>query len=553
MAPSLKTALALALFCAGLTAGWWFAGYLVSTAPFASSRAAAAEQSGSSAPVPSSPAATLEARLAAIMSAVADSEPLQRAVELHDLLATATAPELATLWPQALSIRDAQRRASVINAILERWITVDAAGARAAVAPYRDAFRKQNIITSGSAELAVARAWAELTPEESLAEAAAQPEQLWASLTGRWAIDVLFANEPLRQLELLASLPAGKVRTNLSQTVLFRLADQDPLAAEARLDLIADPPTRAMMRANILKQLAQTDPDAALRRFQELSPDLGRGAEGARVANSIFSATAGKDVAKALAALDQVPPHLQPQVTSTVLAAWAKRDPVAALTWASEHSLNVAELIAPEFVGTKGLVGGSMLISQAYEADREKTLAWVRAQPPSPMRDDLLSTGLSYGTTEQKLALFTELSPAEQASVAGSLAGRVAGENTPRCQQWIDTLPSGRVRSAAVENLAGIQISRDPQQIETVLESWASGSDRDSALKAATDTVSFKDPARAVDYARRIADPNLREDAFESLASTWRHRDVTAAKKWLAASPDFTAEKKATLLRQFDE
>ena len=546
-----KFFLALALFLSGVAVGSWIA---VKPDPVFERRGESAEPSlaQTSNPLAVAPA-SIDDLLSSLMGAVAEDDPLKRASELYELLGQATPAKFASLWERAIKIPDVQRRDFVLSALLRRWIAIDPSGAQTASQPFRDRFRKMKTGIFGTIEGAVEQAWAEAMPEKVLAEAIAAPDDAWASTTGRWALQTLAGGDPLRQLKTLISLPPSKLRSSLADLVIRGLARTDPLAAEARLGLITDPTVRYRLQADILGQFAERDPVAALNRFQELAPQLVAGAVGARLTSTIFTAAAKKDAVAALAALDQVPPDFRQQATASVLVSWAGKDPMAALAWASKNGVAVAETWTPTFIGPSGFVSTISLTSAAFQADREKTLEWILAQPASSNRDDMLVAGLGSQNTEQRLAIFAKLSPDKQSQVVDWVMQGLEEKDSAQCRTWVESLPPGTVRSIAIERASANKIGADPQQVEAIIEGWPQGLDRDSALKGAASRIASQEPLRAVEYARRITDPDQREDAFQTLAFDWRRRDQAAAKAWVSSSSDFTPEKKRVLLRQFDE
>ena len=65
--------------------------------------------------------------------------------------------------------------------------------------------------------------------------------------------------------------------------------------------------------------------------------------------------------------------------------------------------------------------------------------------------------------------------------------------------------------------------------------------------------LSQNEPARSLDYARRVSDPATREAALTNVARTWLSRDAASARTWLAGTTDLSAESRRVILRQFDE
>jgi hypothetical protein len=119
------------------------------------------------------------------------------------------------------------------------------------------------------------------------------------------------------------------------------------------------------------------------------------------------------------------------------------------------------------------------------------------------------------------------------------------GQPTPR--------PPGATRNAAVGRLVNLQLQSTPERVDTLVDAWPAGPERDSALGNLVSNVSYKDPKQALDFARRIADTTQRDTAVERAARGWLSRDERAARAWLSSTQELTPGVKRVLLREFDQ
>jgi hypothetical protein len=168
----------------------------------------------------------------------------------------------------------------------------------------------------------------------------------------------------------------------------------------------------------------------------------------------------------------------------------------------------------------------------------------------------MLSDGLWNAPLEYKFQIFAELTPAGQVEAAGNIvlnSLRYDRGNERETESWVNALPPGGARSAAIRELAGYQAESSAGRNEDVVQSWAPGPDRDAALHGIASSVANRDPLRAVEYARQVSDSGARESAFEKIAQTWFHQDKLAARTWITSAPELSAEQKRVLLRQADE
>ena len=261
-------------------------------------------------------------------------------------------------------------------------------------------------------EQAVNEAWAQAQPDAALAEAMTAPNAPWARNTAWAAIETLADGDPRRQLEALGHLPASRLRAELCESAVTALA-----------------------------------------RFAALAPELTLRVADTMLVSKVLSAAAKRDGAAALAAADALPEELHGQARGAALVGWAYEHPVAALEWAVAHGVDVSEAKTVEYVGDDGTRYYSLLRA-AFQSDREKTLAWVRAQPKSSERDTMLDGGIWSGTTERKIELFNEFTPVGKAAAAWRMVqssfqngtGRIAVGQSAACGRGAAGSDSGAHR-----------------------------------------------------------------------------------------------------------
>ena len=494
-----------------------------------------------------------EEMLATIMSAVSEREPLLRAHRLHEALAKLGSAELSALFEKTVKIEDRERRKLLLDVLLRRWAIVDPAAAKIAVQPFLDRVRKPT--PSGSRELdaAINKAWAEVFPGQMLADALAAPNAGWARETASAAIASLAEGDHARQLELLARLPASRLRSEMCEKVMVALAQKDSEAAEAHLDLLTEPRQRARVQAVILGQLGERDPAAGLARLAALAPDFKGGKDDLMLATFVLSEAARKDPAAAIAAVDGLPETLRPQALSAALVGWAQKEPVAALAWGVANGVDLND--ARIYVFNGGDFGGAWrpLSMVAFEHDRAGTLDWLRAQPASTERDAMLRNGMWSGGFDEKLQIYAELTPPGQAAAAGEFVEwSTRNGDFSQSEPWVKSLPAGEARQAAIRALASSQTSTAPDHIDMIADDWPAGPDRDAALRGVASSL-YNDPPRALGFARRVSDPAARESTFDRIARQWISRDKTAALAWIASAPELSADQRRALLRRADE
>lgn len=490
--------------------------------------------------------------LTAIMSAVAGEEPLRRAYRLHGLLGRLGGAELAALFARSVRLEDYERRDGLLGALLGRWAALDPAAAAVAVRPFRDRFRATARADWRGVDNAVNTAWTQAQPEPALAEAMLTPDAPWAQSTAFAALEILAAGDRAQKLALLADLPEGRLRDTMCQNEIQSLAETDSAAAEAGLALLTDPRLRARTQGEVLGKLAARDPAVALARLAAAAPGLTGGREGTRLVTAVLKAAAKQDPAAALAAVAGLPEDLQTQGRDAALVGWAGKQPLAALEWAAAQGVDVAAARAVADLGDEDYSGWNSLMGTAFESDRAATLVWLRTQPTSVTRDAMLREGSWRGTSEERLAIYAEMTPAGRVGALGSVAQAVYGEEPERAEALIKAQPAGAARQSAISALVGAQTARASEERAALAEAWPAGPDRDAALRGLAWSL-YNDAPQALTFVRRISDPVLREGALERVAESWSYRDEPAARAWLTTTTDLSPDQKRMLLREWDE
>jgi hypothetical protein len=489
-----------------------------------------------------------------VMSAVSEGN----LIRLDEGLRRLGSAELGVLFEKMIRLEDRDRRSTFLRALLERWAIVDPAAAEAAVRPYLDRLRSNMLGGGQTLDAVICTAWAGVSPERVLAEAMAAPDSQWARTMAQAAIESLAHDDPVRRLELLTRFPASRLRDQMCETAIKALMQNDCAAAEAHLELLSEPRLRMRLRSEILGKLAEHDPAAALVRLAKFSPDLKPGPDGFQFVNTLVGAVAKKDPAAALEAVNELPEGLQKEALGAALDGWAREHPVDALTWAAANGIDPSEAESYVSYGANRGFGSRTLIAAAIETDRAQTLDWLRTQPASPARDEMLQYGIWTATVDEKLQIYAELTPRGKANAAANLVnscfarGQEPRSGADRLEPWINTQPPGPARSAAIQAFASCQ-ARTTQDVETLVNQWPAGPDRDAAFRGISSSLTNNDPKRALDFARRVSAPGTCEPIFERIAQNWLWRDEPNARAWITSTPELSAEQKRVVLRQFDE
>ena len=278
----------------------------------------------------------------------------------------------------------------------------------------------------------------------------AAPDAPWALQTAWAAMQSLAEGDPARQLDALARMPASRLRDRCVENAIKALAEKDSAAAEARLDLFTEPRRRARLQAEILGKLAERDPSAALARLAELAPDLTAGVASTQLVTHVLRGAGKKDPDAALAAVDGLPEELRTPALGAALTGWAEQHPADALAWGAANGVELSEAKGPMDFGDYGGASWQSLLSIAFQSDRAKTFAWLRSQPASLERDEMLRAGIWSGTKEEKLQIYAELTPQGQVEAVRAMLGGYRSDAT-EFEPWVKAQPAGAARQAAIQ------------------------------------------------------------------------------------------------------
>lgn len=499
---------------------------------------------------------TDEEMLTAVMSGVTQEEPLLRAHQLHGTLGKLSSAELSILFAKAVQLEDSDRRQSLLEALLTHWALVDPDAARAAIRPYLERLRSAIQIDWRDLDAVVCRAWVQVFPEEILTTAATHPNERWAQTLAFDALLKLYPQDPARRLEALSRFPECALRTDLLTWSIKALAEKDFSAAEASLDLISDKRKRTQLQAEILGVLAGRDPTAGLAQLDRLASSLSANIDSMRLITQVLRSASAKDPEASMAAAARLPSSVRTQALGMVLVGWAEEHPVDALNWAASNGVDVTEAKGFLDFGENNSMSWRTLVGTAFGEDWQKTMEWVRTQPASAERDSMLSAGLWNSTVERKIAVFNELTPAGQVDAARALVRsslRYGDSGAGEIEPWVQALPVGAVRSAAIQAFTDSQVRANTKSIDELAAAWTPGPDRDAAMRGIASSLSDRDPRRALEVARQVNDPTLRESAFEKIAQSWVYKDKSAALAWIASATELSPEQKRVLLRQAEE
>jgi hypothetical protein len=246
---------------------------------------------------------------------------------------------------------------------------------------------------------------------------------------------------------------------------------------------------------------------------------------------------ASRDVTTALEFSRTLAEPLRQQALMATTREWATMDPVAALTWARENGLPLSKKVSAHI---------NTILGTAMERGPEKTTQWIESLPEGPDRDRLVGSALGFAKAGLAPRLFALIPETEQPKYVGPFMLSLNMQTSGSGREWIRTLPEGKLRAAAMENLISYYWFKNPVEI---IESFPAGYSRDVAYATHVRKSSRESGAPDVQQLSKIANEDLRQRTAVIAFGTWYRTDRAAARKWMEETPHIPAEWKARMKR----
>lgn len=240
----------------------------------------------------------------------------------------------------------------------------------------------------------------------------------------------------------------------------------------------------------------------------------------------------------------------------SLLAPWAKKDPVAFTNWtltqspeiqrAARGSLTqaafsdpaslafVAHQLASSPNGTETARAAMRSLAAKEPGSAQKQLEYASGLPEGPMRNAALAE-LAQASPNLDLKAHPEVLQA-----LASLSERDAYKLGSNLAHKVDDLPPGPVREAALQAALREQARTEPAAAAKRLEALPPSSpDYAAAVRGFVDSTSAKDPASAAEWALSIppAASSHRSGALERVATEYFRANPDGAREWVEKAP----------------
>ena len=245
----------------------------------------------------------------------------------------------------------------------------------------------------------------------------------------------------------------------------------------------------------------------------------------------------------------------------SLLAPWAKKDPVAFTNWTLTQSPEiqraargaltqaassdpaslafVAHQLASSPNGTETARAAMRSLAAKEPGSAQKQLEYASGLPEGPMRNAALAE-LAQASPNLDLKAHPEVLQA-----LASLSERDAYKLGSNLAHKVDDLPPGPVREAALQAALREQARTEPAAAAKRLEALPPSSpDYAAAVRGFVDSASAKDPASAAEWALSIppAASSHRSGALERVAKEYFRTNPDGASEWVEKAPLTNAE-----------
>lgn len=474
----------------------------------------------------------------------------------------------------------------VVEAFLDRWLTLDAPGALRyltgsdLLAKIGDAGEKSGLFANPTVVVAAAfRPLARHAPQwthdwiaaqkpgpegdESirtlLDEAArrdlAQARRFFASFADgpnrssalQGLVTGMAESDPRASFDLAMAESGSQLRDQLLESVMRGAARQGPALAQELLRRIDDADDRFQAAMTVLENLRSGAGNDLLPWMQEEVSQVKKFSahwQHENWARAVAEKVQGADRATAAEWAATLPNDPQRIFLRQITESWAKENPAALREWLAHHgatldAASASALRASLTALTKGDAGAG--------AD------WVETLPAGPLRQRaLLDLALRSGRAEDAGPAYASLAAGDkEGTLAHEVAGILAKKSCDAASDWVSRLGDEAARKSACSALIETWSVRDPAAAAAWLEALPEGATRDTGLGTFARKVALADPAAAAEWAGHITDRMQRANAAGSIFLHWVLEDPVAAREWLRAFPNIDEKQRNGILREY--
>lgn len=298
--------------------------------------------------------------------------------------------------------------------------------------------------------------------------------------------------------EVEKSIKEPQQRMMFYSILLGQWAEKDGKAAlDYAEKSIKDHPMFGMgIKASIIGSWARTNPDAAWRWYESEGKNSGDGRNGMMAISSLFAGLAAKDLDAAIAKLDTFDESQRSAAISGLAMSGMSGD-------ARQRLLDRSASLP---AATRDAIRQGTL-SQWAMMEPEAAMKYLQTLPAEeqkPLRTNIAQSMIMMNPKQGAELLLKDATDEEKPRIYDQAVGQWAYQDPKAAGQWLTQQPQGP--------------------------------ELDNARMTFATIVSQKEPATAMDWAKSVTKPELREQSIGHVYMAWKGRDPNAAEAALDSS-----------------
>lgn len=343
-------------------------------------------------------------------------------------------------------------------------------------------------------------------------------------------------------IKALGDLPDSQDKDNLIQSLLLKLAKDNPSLALSLSGYLHDDSLRTFVVLGAFAQLAKANPAQALSQWSQMEPGSLKQAALGRVFQALGSTLTPADVE---ALVDSLPAGSERDTAlKGLVSGWVKADPKAALDFASNLPPEYSALLKSTITNVAIFAGQPALAAQ-----------YVNQIQDAAVRDAAIAALMPVWSGGPKKNPEAALDWLNQAAVSGNtysksvatIFSNVANNDPASGTNLLSKVTDLATLQASITTVASGWGETDPQAALTWAQTLAASDAgaQTSALNAIVSSWSKNDPNAVVAYVQNSADPSVFLSSDPAIAQSLAGSNPQAALAFSNSLPDGTAKNQA--------
>jgi hypothetical protein len=436
----------------------------------------------------------------------------------------------------------------------------------------------------------------EVNPSEAIAlmnrEKVPSGDVMWYSVYWSWS-----NSDPSGFAEAASALSDGPMRHQALSTAAHALARHNPEEALAWARSLPRASDSLMATGRVLEEMANRDPEAALRaveqqpardrrnlyqgivdNFMMADPEKGtqwiasltdKGLQQSLIASVSNGYTAWTRAEDVLKLVDLLPAgKARRESIANMAGNLAYRDPEKALSWLETLNPDDRQAAAERMVGSFGwsdpekaasLAANLMPTKNAIEGISDLARGWATRDPAAALKwaAGLETEVMRKDASARVLQTWADSAPDKAAAASGEIADADtrrqsrsaiaeawARKSPQEALEWAATLPA-EDRYGALSKIWSVTAADNPahsgEQLANALRETGGISEAANSLTASAGDVAktwtAKNPGEAAAWAAALTEGKARDAALAGVAAQWAEADQTAASRWVQSLP----------------